>query len=822
MYESYFGLTEKPFSLNPDPDYLYLGRGHSRALAMLEYGVAQETGMVVITGEVGSGKTTLLRYLLNQLDDSYTVGMITNTHSSFGELIHWISSAFGLKHEGRDKVALYNQFVDFIISEYAAGRRVLVIVDEAQNMTAETLEELRVISNINADKDIVMQLVLVGQPELRDTLATPELRQFVQRISAFYYLKPLEASEITLYIEHRMKKAGCDRKVFDYGAIYLIHEHSAGIPRIINTLCNLGLTYAFGVQSDRVTEEIMREVVEDRAEHGLFGIEHLSLGEDGMRKKSAAKKTATKKAAAKKTTTKKATTKKATTKKATTKKTTTKKATSKKATSQNTAAGVGTDNDIPSATELAEAPHENAAAQTLGDAGTQNQDLFSASETDKAEGTGRATSQAGAGATQAEVTAKPNIAAGQPDTSRIAEGTAAAAKDPSVVKEIVEASMFDVTSEFDRLPDLVAASTDCKEADAAGEAPMFADNAASTETSDFDGEKAAAGAVQACAGGTTQAATEGSEDTKSDAGDALGTEVKTDADEPSDTDTKTTAGADADGELSADPKTNADDASGSASKPESDTDTDTRGKQPSRAASENDIHSIERLFSSATNRSDVSPDMSPDADAAKADAAKADAAAAKTGSPVEGEISELAGSTAKPVESESVAGAAGSAQDQAPPDAPVEPKTAKTAGEAPKLDESSGSSARKDAGLDAILAAVEGVLADHERRDAGAAPRASAESDSMPHKRPLAEAISDAVRSSTQAASGGTGAGSASSDVAGAGDTHTATPVDGSAAGPAEVTPAPRLVPRIEVNVNEELDRPRGLMGRLRSFFNGS
>lgn len=279
MYESFYGLKEKPFSLNPDPGFLYLGSGHARALAMLEYGIAQETGVVVITGEVGSGKTTLLRHLLNQLDDNYTVGMITNTHSSFGELIHWISSAFGLKHEGRDKVALYNQFVEFMIGEYAAGRRVLVIVDEAQNMTAETLEELRVISNINADKDIVMQLVLVGQPELRDTLAQPKLRQFVQRISAFYYLKPLELEDVTRYIEHRLRRAGCERKVFDYKAIYLIHEHSAGVPRIINTLCNLALTYAFAAESPRVTEAIMQEVVSDRAEHGLFGVEHLTLGE---------------------------------------------------------------------------------------------------------------------------------------------------------------------------------------------------------------------------------------------------------------------------------------------------------------------------------------------------------------------------------------------------------------------------------------------------------------------------------------------------------------------------------------------------------------
>lgn len=284
MYESFFGLSEKPFSLNPDPGFLYLGRDHSRALSMLEFGLASETGVVVITGEIGSGKTTLVRALLNQLDDGYTVGLITNTHKAFGELIHWVSMAFGLEHEGRDKVGLYNQFVEFMIAEYAAGRRVVIIVDEAQNMSADTLEELRVISNINADKDIVMQLVLVGQPELRETLAQPRMKQFVQRISSYFYLKPLNLHETREYIEHRLKTAGARGRIFDYEAVYLIHQNSEGVPRVVNTLCHLACTYAYAEQTKKITGDLVREVITDRNEHELFGKGTLTVPDEHRRR----------------------------------------------------------------------------------------------------------------------------------------------------------------------------------------------------------------------------------------------------------------------------------------------------------------------------------------------------------------------------------------------------------------------------------------------------------------------------------------------------------------------------------------------------------
>ena len=272
MCESFFGFTEPPFSLNPDPGFLYLGRNHSKALSILKFGLASESGITVITGEIGSGKTTLVRHLLNTMSENRTVGLITNTHKSFGELIHWISMAFDLDFEARDKISLYNQFMKFMIGEYAKGNRVVLIIDEAQNLDADTIEELRVISNINADKDLVLQLVLVGQPELKETLTSKDLRQFVQRISAYYHLKPLKLDEAQNYIKHRVTVAGVAQDLFPDEAIDLIYATSGGVPRLINTLCHLALTYAFAEDRKTVTVDIMREILADRQEHGLFGI----------------------------------------------------------------------------------------------------------------------------------------------------------------------------------------------------------------------------------------------------------------------------------------------------------------------------------------------------------------------------------------------------------------------------------------------------------------------------------------------------------------------------------------------------------------------
>ena len=270
MYEQFFGFTEKPFSLNPDPSFLYLGKGHARALSMLEFGLASETGLTVVTGEIGAGKTTLLRHMLNQLDDDdYTVGLITNTHAAFGDLIHWVASAYGLEHAGKSKVTLYEEFVDFLISEYGEGRRVVLMVDEAQNLDPDALEELRILSNINADKDILLQIVVTGQPELRKTLRRPSLKQFVQRVTSYHHLKPLTLADTREYISHRLKVAGIEVPIFDPAAVLLIYKYCQGVPRLINIICHLGLTYAFGDKKTRVTEAIVRDVIRDREAEGL-------------------------------------------------------------------------------------------------------------------------------------------------------------------------------------------------------------------------------------------------------------------------------------------------------------------------------------------------------------------------------------------------------------------------------------------------------------------------------------------------------------------------------------------------------------------------
>ena len=207
MYESFYGLRERPFSLLPDPDYLYLSPKHQRALTLLEYGMMNQAGFSVICGDTGAGKTTLIRRLLSELGEDTTVGLINNTHKSFGELLSWILMAFGLDGDGKSKAHMHQILIDFLIDQYAQNRHTVLIVDEAQNMTVDTLEELRMLSNINSDKDQVLQVILAGQPALRETLRRPDLMQFAQRIAVDYYLESLNRDETCEYIQHRLEVA---------------------------------------------------------------------------------------------------------------------------------------------------------------------------------------------------------------------------------------------------------------------------------------------------------------------------------------------------------------------------------------------------------------------------------------------------------------------------------------------------------------------------------------------------------------------------------------------------------------------------------------
>lgn len=270
MYESFYGFDEKPFTLLPDPSFLYLGKKHRMALTMLQYGMVNNAGFSVITGEIGSGKTTLIRRLLDEMESDVTVGLISNTHQSFGELLQWVLMAFGLDYKGKEKVERYETFVNFVVDEYASNKRTVLIIDEAQNLSIDTLEELRMLSNINADKNQVLQLVLVGQPELRATLMLPSLKQFAQRISVSYHLEALSAQETVDYIHHRVKVAGGEPAVFPESACSMVWYYSRGVPRVINTICDTALVYGFAEQENEISGAIIKDVVRDRKLGGIF------------------------------------------------------------------------------------------------------------------------------------------------------------------------------------------------------------------------------------------------------------------------------------------------------------------------------------------------------------------------------------------------------------------------------------------------------------------------------------------------------------------------------------------------------------------------
>ena len=268
MYETFYSFREKPFSLLPDPAFLFLARQHSTALAVLEYGLVNQAGFTVVTGEIGCGKTTLIRHVLNSLGQDITVGLLSNTQR--GELLQWVLMAFGLDYRGKEKVALYETFLEFIIDEYAKNRRTVLIIDEAQNLGVDALEELRMLSNVNADKDQVLQLILVGQPELRATLSRPGLIQFAQRVAVDYFLVPLESEQIGSYIRHRLEIAGGDPALFKPEACQLVYHHSEGIPRLINLLCDTALVYGYAAGKQKIDVELVREVVQDKADSLLF------------------------------------------------------------------------------------------------------------------------------------------------------------------------------------------------------------------------------------------------------------------------------------------------------------------------------------------------------------------------------------------------------------------------------------------------------------------------------------------------------------------------------------------------------------------------
>jgi len=272
MYEAYYGLREKPFSILPDPDLIYWGRAHRMAFSMLEFGVLNSAQFTVITGEVGSGKTTLVRHLLRKVDPRHiNVGLISNTPRSRDELLQWIMMSLDLPFEGSNP-SLLKTFQDYLYNQRAHGRRTVLIIDEAQNLGEAALEGLRMLSNINVDKSQFLQSILVGQPQLKETLLRPELLQFAQRVSSDFHLKALGRDEVGEYIGFRLGAAGSRVHLFTKEACLLVADASYGIPRMINILCDTALVYGYSSGADRITRNMMDEVIEDKRNFGIFPV----------------------------------------------------------------------------------------------------------------------------------------------------------------------------------------------------------------------------------------------------------------------------------------------------------------------------------------------------------------------------------------------------------------------------------------------------------------------------------------------------------------------------------------------------------------------
>ncbi len=275
MYLSFFGLNEKPFCITPDPRYLYLSERHAEALAHLLYGIKEAGGFIQLTGEVGTGKTTIVRSLLAQAPDNAELALILNPRMTAPEFLLTLCEELGIGVPDsatgslKDLVDILNTY---LLRAHAAGRRVVLVVDEAQNLDPEVLEQMRLLTNLETNTQKLLQIILIGQPELRELLERSELRQLAQRVTGRYHLDPLSAPETTAYIRHRLRVAGATTEIFSRSALRKIHRLSGGVPRVINILCDRALLGGYSLDRHHITTALVRqaavEVLGQRSRRG--------------------------------------------------------------------------------------------------------------------------------------------------------------------------------------------------------------------------------------------------------------------------------------------------------------------------------------------------------------------------------------------------------------------------------------------------------------------------------------------------------------------------------------------------------------------------
>ena len=272
MYRSFFNLKKKPFELLPNPEFLYLSKSHQKAVTLLEHAIHEQAGFVLLTGEIGTGKTTVIRALINKYREHTIISKIFNTMLNPEQLLTMINDDFGLPVANRNKVELLRDLNEFLIDQYGKKNEPLLIIDEAQNLTPEVLEEIRLLSNLETDQSKLIHIILVGQPELRQTLALSGLVQLRQRIAFSCHLQPLMQEEIGEYIAHRLEVAGNrEAAVFPREALDIIWRYSGGVPRLINTMCDFFLLSAFTDNTKNISEDLVREVLADLDLECYFG-----------------------------------------------------------------------------------------------------------------------------------------------------------------------------------------------------------------------------------------------------------------------------------------------------------------------------------------------------------------------------------------------------------------------------------------------------------------------------------------------------------------------------------------------------------------------